>query len=200
MGTGGGLSSVPHSRKTKHIDDSDLQHSWSHRLRLRKLAVWAKCYPRNEITDMYSTITHLRASLALYVYVLSRCSPLYSSTVPSVSLHCTHCTPSTVPFHRTPPLYPRYPSTLPTVPLHCTHPHRTLFRKILHNQFYTFVNQFCTFVNQFCTFVDQLFGYSGWGTVVRYKGYGGTVQVVQWYSAEGTVVQCRGHGGWIGMV
>ena len=31
--------------------------------------------------------------------------------------------------------------------------------------------------------------------MVRYKGYSGTVQVVQCYSAEGTVVQCRGYSG-----
>ena len=37
--------------------------------------------------------------------------------------------------------------------------------------------------------------YGAVGTVVRCKGYSGTVQRVQWYSAEGTVVRCRGYSG-----
>ena len=140
------------------------------------------------------------------VCVLSRCSPLYSSTVPGVSLHCTHWTPSTVPFHRTPPLYPPHPSTVPTVPLHCTHPIVPFFEKItqpiLH--FCQPILHFCRPILHFCrpTFWVQWVGYSGrvqWcgtrGTMGRYKWYSATVQRVQWYSAEGTVVQCRGYSG-----
>ena len=123
--------------------------------------------------------------------------------------------------HCTPPQYPAYPSTAPTAPLppypstaplHCTHGTLPLyplylstvptpsypFSKILHNNF-TLLSTNLYFCQPILHFCRPTFWVQWVGTVVRYKGYGGTVQVVQWYSAEGTVVQCRGHGGWIGM-
>ena len=36
--------------------------------------------------------------------------------------------------------------------------------------------------------------------MVRYKGYNGTAQWVQWCGAEGTVVQCRGYSGTVQVV
>ena len=128
-------------------------------------------------------------------------NPLYSSTVPTGSLHCTFWTlhrtrpphPSTVPTVPPPlyppyPLYPLYPSTVPTP--------SSPFSQILRNQL-------CTFHNQFCTFHNQVFlysrrgtgtGYTAVRTLVECRGYTGTVHGYSG-ACRGYSVQRRGCGG-----
>ena len=134
--------------------------------------------------------------------VLSCWTPFYSSTIPTVSLHCP-----TGPLQRTPPphtplLYPPYPSTVPTVPLHCTLPTVPFFcvflstnLALLSTNLALLSTNFALLSTTFLGTVGRVRWYGAVGTVARCKGYSGTVQRVQWYSAEGTVVECRGYSG-----
>ena len=135
--------------------------------------------------------------------VLSCWTPFYSSTIPTVSLHCP-----TGPLQRTPP---PHPSTIPTVPLRCTHctpplypTHCTFFfwcvflstnLALLSTNLALVSTNFALLSTTFLGTVGRVQWYGAVGTVVRCKGYSGTVQRVQWYSAEGTVVECRGYSG-----
>ena len=196
------MSSVPHSRKTKHIDDSDLQHSWSSQAaiaetsRLSKMLKSQTCIRRLRILSVFSIVCVCSRAVA---HCTPPQYPAYPSTAPTgplppypstAPLHCTH---------RTLPLYPLYPSTVPTPSYPFS---KNITQPILH--FCQPILHFCRPILHFCrpTFWVQWVGYSGrvqWcgtrGTVGRYKWYSDTVQRVQWYSAEGTVVQCRGYSG-----
>ena len=124
---------MPHSRKTKHIDDSDLQHSWSSQAAITEAMKSQTCIRRLHILCVFMCIV---CALPLYP---PQFNPLYSSTVPTVPtgpLHCTYWTPppysSTAPFHcthRTPSTVPTVP-TVPTLPLHRTHPIVPFFTNI----------------------------------------------------------------------
>ena len=173
---------MPDRRKTKQIDDSDLQHSWSSKAVFTETSflsntLWLQRNHRHVLDDYTLCVLSIVCVCARPLYPI-----LLSPTVPAGSPHYP-LDPSSVSLHRTLPLYPPYP--FPSYPFSQNFTQPSLHLRAI-------VSPFCTFVNQCRTFVDQLFGYSGWGRLVRYKGYSGTEDVERWYSAEGTVVQCRG--------
>ena len=210
------MSSVPHSRKTKHIDDSDLQHSWSSQAAIAETSRLSKMLsPHIAAMKSQTCIRRLRilSVFSFSIVCVCVCSravahctppqyPAYPSTAPTgplppypstAPLHCTH---------RTLPLYPLYPSTVPTPSYPFS---KNITQPILH--FCQPILHFCRPILHFCrpTFWVQWVGYSGtaqgvqWdgtsGTVIQFTRYSGRVQGVQWYSARGVVVQQGGCGG-----